>query len=60
MKTLVKVKENSFPVRYDDEVYKVGEELEVLSEHAEHPSFEILSVIETSKKRTTKSTEPTD
>lgn len=60
MKTLVKVKENSFPVRYDDEVYKSGEELEVLSEHAEHPSFEFLSVVETPKKRAPKSTEPTE
>lgn len=60
MKTLVKVKEGSFPVRYDDKVYVAGEELEVLSEHAEHPSFEILSVVEAPKKRSQKTTEPTE
>lgn len=60
MKTLVKVKEGSFPVRYDDEVYNVGEELEVLSEHAEHPSFEIVAVLDSPKKRSQKTTEPTE
>lgn len=56
MKTLVKVKEGSFPVRYDNVTHHVGEELEVLSEHAEHPSFEIIEVIEPPKKRNQKAT----
>ena len=41
-KTLVKVKTDSFPVRYAGVTYKTGEELEVQSEHALHPSFEVL------------------
>lgn len=65
MKSLVRVKEGSFPVRYDGVTYKAGEEIEVLSDHAEHPSFEILAVIEPPKKRgektvTTSETEPTE
>ncbi|MEG0260584.1 MAG: hypothetical protein RR595_06560 [Lysinibacillus sp.] len=50
MKTLVRVKEGSFPVRYDGEVYNIDDELEVLSEHAEHPSFEILGEVAASEK----------
>lgn len=45
MKTIVKVKDGSFPVRYDSKRYKAGEELEVLSEHADHPDFEVLVVM---------------
>ncbi len=56
MKTIVKVKDDSFPVRYDSKRYKAGEELEVLSEHADHPDFEVLVVMEPPKRRNTKAT----
>ncbi|WP_042472820.1 hypothetical protein [Bacillus ndiopicus] len=56
MKTLVKVLEGSFPVRYDGVVYREGDELEVLSEHAEHASFEILKEANLPKKRSSKVT----
>ncbi|MFJ3386321.1 MULTISPECIES: hypothetical protein [unclassified Lysinibacillus] len=50
MKSVVRVKDDSFPVRYDGVTYKVGEEIEVLSEHAKHSSFEVLRVIEEAEK----------
>lgn len=59
LKTLVRVKKGSFPVRYNNEKYNVGDEFEVLNEHANHSSFEILGEIEPPKKRGTKTT-PTE